>query len=93
LNIGDFGFIKKIDEEFMSTYCGSPNYIPPEIKVGGIYLPTFSLGIVLFPLITRLHEITLGDIKGDIQKDADFLKNSKVSSFRDLQKVRRVFPS
>jgi serine/threonine protein kinase len=95
LKIGDFGFIKKIDEDFMSTFCGSLNYLPPEIKVGGRYkisADIWSLGIVFFQLITRLPEITLGDIKENIQKDSDFLKKSEVGSFLNYKKLEEFFP-
>jgi serine/threonine-protein kinase ULK2 len=95
LKIGDFGFIKKIDEDSMTSFCGTKNYLPPEIKVGGRYkisADIWSLGIVLFQLITRLPEITLGDIKENIQKDSDFLKKSEVGSFLNYKMLEEFFP-
>jgi serine/threonine protein kinase len=95
LKIGDFGFTKQIDEASMSTYCGTLIYLPPEIFNGERYKISsdiWSLGIVLFQLITRQSENGVGYLRENIQKDSDFLKKSKFDAIVDYKKLEEFFP-
>jgi serine/threonine protein kinase len=94
LKIGDFGFTKQIDDASMSTYCGILIYLPSEISNGERYKISsdiWSLGIVLFQLITQQSENGFGYLRENIQKDSDFLKKSKVDSIVDYKKLEEFF--
>lgn len=54
IKVVDFGFAKKIDSKSF-TFCGTPEYVSPEIitcKGHGIYTDYWSLGILIFELLT-----------------------------------------
>jgi len=59
IKISDFGFAKSFEKnELITTFCGSPLYMAPEIIKDKIYSPKsdiWSLGVVLYELITKKH--------------------------------------
>lgn len=53
IKISDFGLAKVINNEMMSTACGTPSYVAPEILVGKGYdmaIDFWSLGVILYIL-------------------------------------------
>lgn len=59
IKISDFGFAKSFEKsELITTFCGSPLYMAPEILKDRKYSSAsdiWSLGVVLFELITKKH--------------------------------------
>lgn len=53
MKISDFGLAKVISDELLTTACGSPSYIAPEILSGegySFFVDYWSLGIILYLL-------------------------------------------
>ena len=65
IKISDFGFAKSFEKnELITTFCGSPLYMAPEIILNREYTYTsdiWSLGVVLFELITKDHPYKCSD--------------------------------
>tara|TARA_B110000211_G_C14086263_1_gene556831 strand:+ start:3695 stop:4738 length:1044 start_codon:yes stop_codon:yes gene_type:complete len=59
IKISDFGFAKSFEKnELITTFCGSPLYMAPEIILEHEYdlvSDMWSLGVVLYELITKYH--------------------------------------
>tara|TARA_B110000971_G_scaffold48732_1_gene48790 strand:+ start:1949 stop:3055 length:1107 start_codon:yes stop_codon:yes gene_type:complete len=59
IKISDFGFAKTFEKnELITTFCGSPLYMAPEIILNKKYNYTsdiWSLGVVLYQLLTKQH--------------------------------------
>ncbi len=59
IKISDFGFAKSFEKnELITTFCGSPLYMAPEIIKDKIYSnksDIWSLGVVLYELVTKRH--------------------------------------
>ena len=59
IKISDFGFAKSFEKnELITTFCGSPLYMAPEIIKDKIYSTQsdiWSLGVVLFELVSKRH--------------------------------------
>ena len=59
IKITDFGFAKSFEKnELITTFCGSPLYMAPEIILNREYnysSDIWSLGVVLYELITKEH--------------------------------------
>ena len=59
IKISDFGFAKTFEKnEIITTFCGSPLYMAPEIILNheyNCYSDIWSLGVVLYQLITKKH--------------------------------------
>ena len=55
VKIADFGFAKTApDEESLSTQCGTPTYVAPEILEGYMYgtqVDMWSLGVIVFTVL------------------------------------------
>lgn len=67
IKISDFGFSKTIaSNELISTYCGSPMYMSPEmIKTHQYNLKSdiWSLGVILYELFAKRHPYPVGNKK------------------------------
>lgn len=72
IKISDFGFAKAYEEnELLSTFCGSPLYMAPEILKNKDYANTsdiWSLGVILYELIVKEHPYSV-----ESRKDLYFL--------------------
>lgn len=59
IRITDFGFSREVEEDdVLSTFCGSPLYMSPEIFTEGSYnekSDIWSLGVILYEVITKKH--------------------------------------
>jgi len=54
IKISDFGLARVINNELMSTACGTPGYVAPEILIGKGYdmaVDYWSLGVILYILL------------------------------------------
>lgn len=55
IKIADFGFAKKVTSDYcLTTQCGSPEYVAPEILLGkpyGIKVDMWSLGVIVYILL------------------------------------------
>lgn len=54
IKISDFGIAKVINNELMSTACGTPGYFAPEVTLGGGYgaeVDFWSIGVILYVLL------------------------------------------
>ena len=53
VKISDFGLAKVISDELMTTACGTPGYVAPEILIGKGYdlaVDYWSIGVILYVL-------------------------------------------
>tara|TARA_B110000967_G_scaffold205586_1_gene250432 strand:- start:730 stop:1833 length:1104 start_codon:yes stop_codon:yes gene_type:complete len=59
IKISDFGFAKSFEKnELITTFCGSPLYMAPEIIINKEYnysSDIWSLGVVLYELLQKIH--------------------------------------
>ncbi|CAM9277791.1 unnamed protein product [Ascophyllum nodosum] len=54
LKIADFGFARRVDPEGLSTQCGTPGYVAPEILKGEKYgksVDMWSVGVIMYILL------------------------------------------
>ena len=54
VKISDFGLAKVISDELMTTACGTPGYVAPEIFKNNYYdnkIDVFSLGVIFYKLV------------------------------------------
>jgi len=54
IKITDFGLAKVINNDLMTTACGTPGYVAPEILVGGGYdmaVDYWSIGVILYVML------------------------------------------
>lgn len=72
IKISDFGFAKAYEEnELLSTFCGSPLYMAPEILKNKDYANSsdvWSLGVILYELLVKEHPYSV-----ESRKDLYFL--------------------
>ena len=65
IKISDFGLAKSFEKtKLLSTFCGSPLYMAPEIIKNKNYneiSDIWSLGVVLYELVTKIHPYTCDD--------------------------------
>jgi len=80
MKIADFGFAKKApDDECLSTQCGTPGYVAPEILEGvkyGLQADMWSLGVIVY--------ILLGGYP-------PFIENTQKSLFRKIRRGEYEF--
>ena len=97
IKISDFGFAKSFEKnELITTFCGSPLYMAPEIILNREYTylsDIWSLGVVLYELLVKEHPYKCDDrddlwqkIKSrDISIDFDLItSNNKKAIVRSL---------
>lgn len=54
VKISDFGLAKVISNDLMTTACGTPGYVAPEILIGHGYdlaVDYWSIGVILYVLL------------------------------------------
>jgi len=78
IKIADFGFAKRVENtELLSTQCGTPGYVSPEIVKGekyGLEVDMWSVGVILFILLGGYPPFIADDQKELFRmiKKADF---------------------
>tara|TARA_B100001094_G_C18189482_1_gene806137 strand:+ start:3257 stop:4375 length:1119 start_codon:yes stop_codon:yes gene_type:complete len=81
LKICDFGFAKEIkNENMISTMCGSPLYMAPEIidkNQYNIKSDIWSVGIILYEMCMKIHPFKSDNIKELIEK----INNKKIKIY------------
>lgn len=63
LKLADFGISKIMSDEMLTTNCGTPVYMAPEIWAGSAYdnkVDVWSVGVVMYYLLSGTHPF-LGD--------------------------------
>lgn len=63
--MADFGISKIMSDEMLTTNCGTPVYMAPEIWAGSSYdnkVDVWSLGVVMYYLLSGTHPF-LGDVE------------------------------
>jgi len=69
LKLADFGISKIMSDEMLTTNCGTPVYMAPEIWAGNSYdnkVDVWSIGVVMYYLLSGTHPFfgdadTIGD--------------------------------
>ena len=64
LKLADFGISKIISDEMLTTHCGTPIYMAPEIFAGSDYdtkVDIWSIGVVMYYLLSGVHPFN-GDL-------------------------------
>jgi len=64
LKLADFGISKIISDEMLTTHCGTPIYMGPEIFAGRDYdskVDIWSIGVVMYFLLSGVHPFN-GDL-------------------------------
>ena len=64
LKLADFGISKIISDEMLTTHCGTPIYMAPEIFAGSDYdnkVDIWSIGVVMYYLLSGMHPFN-GDL-------------------------------
>ena len=101
IKLSDFGFAKTFERNtLITTFCGSPLYMAPEIINTREYNCTsdiWSLGVVLYELLTKIHPYSCdtkdelwSKIKSlDLNIDFDFIKSvPKRNLIKDLLQIK-----
>lgn len=59
VKISDFGLCGFMEDKKMKTFCGTPCYTAPEcinqIQYNGVYSDVWSLGVILYEMVTGMH--------------------------------------
>ena len=77
LKLADFGISKILSDEMLTTNCGTPIYMAPEIWRGEAYdakVDIWSLGVVMFYLLSGTHPFD-----GDLQDVGDKIINEELN--------------
>jgi serine/threonine protein kinase len=78
LKLADFGISKILSDEMLTTNCGTPIYMAPEIWSGKAYdskVDIWSMGVVMYYLLSGCHPFEGDlDVIGDhiIQEELNF---------------------
>jgi serine/threonine protein kinase len=90
IKISDFGFAKSFEKnELITTFCGSPLYMAPEIikdKEYNLKSDIWSLGVIIYELFTKTHpyyveskQLLWSKIKQGIIIDYSNIKNQHIA--------------
>tara|TARA_B100000925_G_scaffold159615_1_gene119841 strand:- start:59 stop:1216 length:1158 start_codon:yes stop_codon:yes gene_type:complete len=92
IKISDFGFAKAFEKnELITTFCGSPLYMAPEIIIDKEYnaqSDIWSLGVIIYELFTKSHPYYTSskkelwdNIKSGIKIDFNKIDNNSIRYF------------
>ena len=92
IKISDFGFAKAFEKnELITTFCGSPLYMAPEIIIDREYnlqSDIWSLGVIIYELFTKMHpyhtsskQELWNNIKNGIDIDFHMIDNESIRYF------------
>tara|TARA_B100000575_G_scaffold252443_1_gene220431 strand:+ start:6978 stop:8123 length:1146 start_codon:yes stop_codon:yes gene_type:complete len=90
IKISDFGFAKAFEKnELITTFCGSPLYMAPEIiktKEYDLKSDIWSLGVILYELISKTHpyyadskELLWNRVRNGIEIDYSIIEYSNIT--------------
>lgn len=99
LRLIDFGFARNT-QPLMTTYCGSPSYVAPELVLRRLYtseIDVWAMGVVLYTILTGNHPFISDNIQElftKILKEEPLYPDSMSNDAKDLLKgLLNKFPS